>query len=314
MSGASSEPRPGGEAGPPPSLTVVVVNWNGRHLLAECLGSVLTNGYAPLEVILVDNGSTDHSVEYVRKAFPTVSIIVSPENLRWAGGNNLALRRLRAEPPRNRQILLLNNDTFVPEGSLSRLVLALHGEPRAWVATPRICYFDDPARVWYDGGEAGPRSGWIRHHGIRRLAGRLSFQPRFVDWGTGCALLLGEDALREIGELDESFWFYGEDSDYCLRITAAGGRILHVPTALVLHHVSDALGSFSPRKAYLKSRSHVRLLRRHWPRRSWPLLLPSQVVFYGGLTLWHLFGGRRETASAALRGVLDELRGAPPGR
>lgn len=313
MSDASSEPRPGGEGGAPPLLTVVVVNWNGRHLLADCLGSVLDNGYAPLEVIMVDNGSTDHSVEYVRKAFPAVSIIVSPENLRWAGGNNLALRRLRAEPPRGRQILLLNNDTFVPEGSLERLVLALRGEPRAWAATPRICYFDDPARVWYDGGEAGLRSGWIRHHGIRRLAGRLSFQPRFVDWGTGCALLLGEEALREIGELDESFWFYGEDSDYCLRITAAGGRILHVPTALVLHRVSDALGSFSPRKAYLKSRSHVRLLRRHWPRRRWPLLVPSQIAFYGGLTLWHLFGGRRETAVAALHGVLDELRGAPPG-
>lgn len=311
MSAARSEPRAQETDRALPPLTVVVVNWNGRHLLADCLRSLLGNGYAPLEIILVDNGSTDGSVRHVRSAFPTVRVIAAAENLRWAGGNNLALRRLREEPVAGRFVLLLNNDTFVPEGSLVRLVQALAAEPRAWIATPRICYAFDPARVWYDGGIAGRRTGWIRHAGIRQLAGRLSFQPRFVEWGTGCALLLAERALREVGELDESFWFYGEDPDYCLRVAAAGGRILHVPTALVLHKVSDALGSASPRKAYLKSRSHVRLLRRHWPRRRWPVLIPAQLAYYAALTAWHLAGGRRETALAALLGVIDELRGAP---
>ena len=136
-------------------------------------------------------------------------------------------------------------------------------------------------------------------------------KPRFVEWGTGCALLLGETALRELGELDEGFWFYGEDSDYSLRAGEAGGRVLHVPSALVLHRVSDALGGASPHKAYLKSRSHVRLLGRHWSKRDWPVLIPAQVLYYAALSAWHLFGGRWETALAALRGVLDELRGAP---
>jgi hypothetical protein len=309
VSAARSE-RPGAEA-PRPPLVVVVVNWNGRHLLAECLGSLLENGYEPLEIVLVDNGSTDDSLPFVREAFPDVRILASPENRRWAGGNNLALQALLAEGVAGRYVLLLNNDTFVPGGSLARLVSALAAEPAAWVATPRICYWHDPARVWYDGGIAGRRTGWIRHHGIRRLAGRLSFRSRFVEWGTGCALLLRDVALVRAGLLDESYYFYGEDSDYCLRLAAAGGRILHVPAALVLHKVSDALGGQSPRKAYLKARSHVQLLRRHWPRRRWPVLIPCQVGYYAGLVAWHLAGGRPETARACLLGLLDELRGAP---
>ncbi len=294
-----------------PRLTVVIVNWNGRHLLDECLGSLLSNGYDPLDIILVDNGSQDGSAAWVRDRYPLVEVIEAGENLRWAGGNNLALRRLQSQELSGRYVLLLNNDTFVPEGSLVRLVRAMAAEPRAWIATPRICFSFDPARVWYDGGIAGRRTGWIRHAGIRQLAGRLSFKPRFVEWGTGCALLLGETALRELGQLDEGFWFYGEDSDYSLRAGEAGGRVLHVPSALVLHRVSDALGGASPHKAYLKSRSHVRLLGRHWSRRDWPVLIPAQVLYYVALSAWHLFGGRWDTALAALRGVLDELRGAP---
>ena len=309
MSAASSESPAGAHAGPP--LVVIVVNWNGRHLLDECFRSLYENGYAPLEVIMVDNDSADGSAAHVRQNWPRVRVIVAPRNLRWAGGNNLALRALRAEGVGERFVLLLNNDTVVPGGSLARLVGALAAEPSAWAATPRICYYHDPARAWYDGGVVGSRSGWIRHHGIRRLAGRLSFTPRFVEYGTGCALLLKPCALTELGELDETFYFYGEDSDFCLRLRAAGGRILHVPAALVLHHVSDALGAQSPRKAYLKSRSHLKLLRRHWPRSRLPLLVPAQMAYFGGLTAWHLAGGRWQTAHAALLGALDELRGAP---
>jgi GT2 family glycosyltransferase len=114
-----------------------------------------------------------------------------------------------------------------------------------------------------------------------------------------------------VPELDEAYHFYAEDTDYSLRLRAAGGRILHVPRALVLHKVSQALGSGSPRKSYLKSRSHVRLLRRHWPRRQWPGLAVSQTAYYLGLAVWHLWTGRPETARAALQGVIDELRGVP---
>ncbi len=301
-------PRVASPRVPLPPLVVVIVNWNGMAVLRDCLASLRDSRYHGLRVILVDNGSTDNSVPWTRQHHPGVEIIEAGENLRWAGGNNVALRRLLAEDG-DPLILLLNNDTIVPEGSLHTLARALAADPLAWLATPRICYASDPARVWYDGGVVGRHSGWVRHDGIRKLAGRLDPQPRYVDYGTGCALLMTSAALRRLGLFDESFHFYGEDTDYSLRARAAGGRILHVPRSLVLHKVSATLGQESPQRAWLRSRSHVRLMRTHWPRREWPLLLPSQAGYFAGHMAWNLWHGRLATALAIWQGAIDELSG-----
>lgn len=307
MCAASSDPVAG------PWLTVVVVNWNGRPLLADCLGSLARAG-AGVRIVLVDNGSTDDSTAWTRKHFPDVEILASPENLRWAGGNNLALRRLRDEGG-DEPVLLLNNDTIVPEGSLEALTAALREEPDAWAATPRICYAADPGLLWYDGARVGAWTGWIGHRGLRRPAGTRPLVRGETDYGTGCALLLSRRALREVGLLDERYWLYAEDTDYCLRLRAAGGRIVHEPRALVLHKVSRTAGADTPRKAYLKSRSHMQLIRRHWPRRTWPVLWPAQVAYLAAQAAWHLVGGRPATARAALQGALDAWtgRGAADG-
>jgi GT2 family glycosyltransferase len=294
-----------------PSLCVIIVSWNGRDLLQDCLDSLADGGYRPLRLILVDNDSRDDSVAFVRRSYPQVEVLTASENLRWAGGNNLALELLKREGWPQEQVLLLNNDTIVPPGCLEKLAAALRDEPGAWAATPRILYAHDPSRIWYDGGVAGAWSGWVRHAGIRQAADRRPHDNRLVDYGTGCALLLTRKALQCCGHLDTSFHFYGEDVDYCLRMRAAGGRILHVPGASLLHKVSATLGSTSPKKIYLRSRSHFQLLRRHWPCCRRPLLLPLQVCFLGGHTLWHFASGRPATAWALWRGVFDEWRRRP---
>jgi GT2 family glycosyltransferase len=290
---------------------VVVVNWNGRRHLADCFGSLERCGYRPLRVVMVDNGSEDDSVAFTRERFPGVEVVALPENRRWAGGNNVLIRRLREEGIAGRYLLLLNNDTVVTEGSLERLLAAARREPSAWLATPRICYADRPTHVWYDGGVVGSRTGWIRHAGIRRPVADLAAENRFVDYGTGCALLLAPPALERLGELDEAYHLYAEDADYSLRARAAGGRILHVPSAVILHKVSAALGAGSPRKAYLRSRSHVKLLGRHWRPRQWPLLAIAQLFYFAGWFGWYAVRGRVATGWAAVRGACDELRGVP---
>lgn len=299
------------DRGPLPALCVVVVNWNGRDLLDDCLGSVLAGGYRGLRLILVDNDSRDDSVAFVRSRYPGVEVLVAPRNLRWAGGNNLALGLLARQGWPQDQVLLLNNDTIVPEGCLQRLAVALRDDPRAWAATPRIAYADRPDLLWYDGGKVGAWSGWIRHEGIRRPLAARPLADRAVEYGSGCALLLSRRALRHCGLLDEAYHFYGEDVDYCLRLRAAGGVVLHVPQAVLLHKVSRSLGAASPQKIYLRSRSHLRLLRRHWPRRRWPVLAAAQAVYLGAHACWHLWSGRHETALALGRGLLDEWRGRP---
>ncbi len=289
-------------------VAVVIVNWNGHDVLPECFASLLDANYPDLRLIMVDNGSTDDSVAWTRMQHPSVEIIETGENLRWAGGNNVALRQLQKEAFRG-HILLLNNDTVVPQGSLGRLVEALEEDPAAWIATPRICYAADPARAWYDGGVVGSWSGWVRHDGIRQLTGNLDPGQRYVDYATGCAMLLAPGVLDKVGELDESFYFYGEDTDYSLRVTALGGRILHVPRSLVLHKVSSSLQGDSPRKNWLRTRSHLHLLRKHWPRRSWPVLLVTQTAFLAGHSVWNLWHGQLASALALWQGACDELRG-----
>jgi len=287
----------------------VVVNWNGRAVLEDCLRSLMDSGYPDLRVIMVDNASSDTSVAYTRKRFPTVEIMETGANLRWAGGNNHALQALLDEGWPQEHVLLLNNDTIVPQGSLERLTAAVADDPAAWLATPRIVYADDPGRAWYDGGLVGTWSGWVRHQGIRKLAGRLPVDNRHVEYGTGCALLVTRAAVDHCGLLDTDFHFYGEDADYCLRVRDAGGQTLHVPRSVILHKVSATLGVASPAKVYLRSRSHVRLLRRHWRPYRWPVLVPSQAGYLGGHAAWHLWHGRPATALALLQGVLDEWQG-----
>ncbi len=296
-----------------PPLTVAVVNWNGRQHLDDCLGSLLRGGYRPLRIVMVDNGSSDDSVAHVRRRYPEVEVIEAGRNLRWAGGNNLVLRRMMAEGSDGELVLLLNNDTIVPPGSLTRLVSGLVAEPRAWAATPRICYAEAPARAWYDGGLVGEWTGWIRHAGIRRSLADLPDEPRFVGYGTGCALLLRREAVVAVGEIDESYYFYGEDTDYCLRLRRAGGEILHLPQAVVLHKVSAGLGADSPRKLYLRTRSHLLLLRRHWPRRRLPVLVPAQALYLGALVLRQLVRARGRAAWAVVQALLDELLRRPAG-
>lgn len=291
-----------------PSLCVVVVNWNGRDVLPDCLRSLAESGYPGLRILMVDNASSDGSVAWTRKHHPEVEVLETGANLRWAGGNNAALAQLAREGWPQDHVLLLNNDTVVPGGSLERLGAAVAAEPRAWAATPRIVYADDPSRAWYDGGKVGAWSGWVRHEGIRKLTGTLPTEARFVEYGTGCALLVTRAALARCGLLDTDYHLYGEDAEYCLRLRARGGEVLHVPRSVILHKVSASLGAMSPRKAYLRSRSHIRLLRQHWPRRRWPVLWPAQVAYFAGHATWHCWHGRPDTARQLLQGVLDELR------
>ena len=291
-----------------PPLAVVVVNWNGRDVLPDCLASLADTGYPDLRVLVVDNDSQDDSLAWARENHPWCEYLQTGSNLRWAGGNNAGLRHLAAAGWEG-DVLLLNNDTVVPEGSLRYLATAMAEAPDAWAATPRVCYADDPARAWYDGGVAGRWTGWIRHAGIRRLTGRLRTEERYVDWGTGCALLLSPRALREVGELDEAFYFYGEDTDYCLRIGAAGGRILHVPRSLILHKVSASVGGTSSQKLRLRSASHIRLLNKHWPRRMWPVLIPCQIAYLTAHAAWPLWHGRPAAAMAVWEGTFTTWRG-----
>ncbi len=243
-----------------PRTSVVIVNWNGRDLTLECLASLEKAG--PMEVIVVDNGSKDGSVDEIRRRHPAVTVLPMGTNLRFAGGNNAGIRHALASGAE--EILLLNNDTVVDPDFLRAMSSTLRSSPEIGAVAPFIFYHDRPDLLWYAGGEISYWTGTMRHAGIRRTASGLAMRPHDTDSATGCCLLARREALERVGLLDESYFMYAEDADWCARARAAGYRIVVEPRARVWHKVSvSAGGHLSRYKLTHKFRSNFRFFARH---------------------------------------------------
>lgn len=293
-------------------LAVVVLNWNGHALTSALLGS-LEHCRAPqgweARVLVVDNGSTDGSVEALRAASPAAEILALSENRRFAGGNNAGLERALAAGAD--AVMLLNNDTEADPGLYERLVLALEQDPRAGAAAPLI-YFAPPSdRIWYAGGRCVPALGLAAHRGLRT---RDRGQHRAVEptgYLTGCCLLATREAWERVGMLDERYVIYAEDADWSLRARAAGYRLLFVPTARLWHKVSSSAGEASAWKIYQRLRANLTLFALHARgigRFTW---LPAFLLQQAALAAWLLARGRAAAAAAIPRALWDAARGRP---
>ena len=295
------------------SLTVIVLNWNGladtRALLPTLERSRMPLGWR-LRVMVVDNGSTDGSPAAISGEFPNVEFVVLAENRRFAGGNNEGLRRAMARM--DDAIMLLNNDTEADPGMLEHLILALEQEPRAGAVAPLI-YFGAPSRtIWYAGGRCIPALGHASHRGLRTLDDGRYRSLEETGYLTGCALLAWRSVWERTGLLDERYFIYAEDCDWCLRARAAGFRLLFVPTARLWHKVSASSGTGSPWKIYQRLRANLTMFARHArgpARLTWlPAFAAQQLV----LAVWLAVRGQLAAALAVPRAFIDAARGVDP--
>lgn len=288
---------------------VVIVNWNGRSLLDACIGSVLEQTSPADEIFLVDNGSSDGSVEYVHQAWPSVSVIEAGANLGFAGGNNLGIRQalaLGAEA-----ILLLNNDAQLLPETLERLAAALEREgPSVWAAAPKILYRSMPDVIWSAGGGFDWWRGVSVDRGLnQRDAGQYD-TPESVPSATACCVLIRSDAFRRIGFLDEDYFMYFEDADFSARMGEAGGRIIYEPAARVLHDVFGSSGGTprrpSPVALYYSTRNRSQFISRHAPDPLRGVVAHCFTIASRVVRLLQAFtGGRREEAAAIGQGLYD---------
>ena len=152
-----------------PSVTVIVLNWNGKDLTIECLESLKQVNYSNFNILVVDNGSTDGSVELLKEKFSEVSILVLEKNLGYAGGNNRGFDSLKHDQPEF--VIFLNNDTIVDENFIEPLVEQLLTHKKASQTVPKIYYENDPKLIWYAGGIVNLWTGSIYHLGIRQYDG-----------------------------------------------------------------------------------------------------------------------------------------------
>jgi len=292
-------------------LTVIVLNWNGWNDTAALLPTLercrVPQGWQA-DVLVVDNGSTDGSVEKLRANFPAVQVLPLPENRMFAGGNNAGLK-VALERGAD-AIMLLNNDTEADPSLYDKLLLALEQDPRAGAAAPLIYHAPPTDRIWYAGAACSPALGRAAHRGLRERDEGQFREVEPTGYLTGCCLLAWRATWEKVGLLDERYYIYAEDADWSLRARAAGYRLLFVPTARLWHKVSSSSGGASNAwKIYQRLRANLRLFGTHArgiARVTWlPALLAQQVA----LMAWLLARGKTSAAGAVPRALWDALRG-----
>ena len=243
-----------------PRVSVVIPNLNGRNLLGDCLVSLEKQAFRDFEVILVDNGSDDRSVDFVKDSFRWVTkIIENSENAGFAGASNQGIEASDGE-----YIALLNNDTEAHPGWLEELVKTADGNPDAGMFASKTLFFDNRGIIDTAGHLFYP-------DGLNRGRGRLEADEGQYDdktdvfFPSGCAALYRTAMLDEIGLFDESHFAYGDDTDIGIRGRLAGWGCLFVPGAIVYHHYSMTTGVYSPAKVYLVERNRIWIVWKYFP-------------------------------------------------
>ena len=231
-----------------PVLSIVIVSWNVREDLRECLQSLLREEGSRLEsgeieIIVVDNASTDGTAKMIEREFPQVKLLVNLQNLGYTKANNIGINHSRGK-----YILLLNPDTIVHQGALQALIDCAESHPEAGIIGAKLLNPDGSvqrsARSFPDIG-----AGLFRNTFLGRLFPNNPFVRRYlladfgydevreVDWVSGAAMLVRRDLIERIGGLDERFWAYCEDVDLCWRAWQAGYKVLFCPNAVITHKV-----------------------------------------------------------------------------
>ncbi|MBI1881400.1 MAG: glycosyltransferase family 2 protein, partial [Chloroflexi bacterium] len=219
-----------------PKVAIVVLNYNGLKDTLACLASLNQLDYPAYEIIVVDNDSSDDSVAAIGAGYPHAIVIETGDNLGYVGGNNVGLKHaatLSAD-----YTLLLNNDTEVSPDFLRWLVEVAEADPAVGIVGPTIYYFDRPNTIWSVGGTIDWRRGDTRMIGLDETdRGQFGQLPCSVDFVTGCALLIKMPLVAQVGQLDPRFFAYYEETEWCVRVSRAEFKILHVPQAKIWHKI-----------------------------------------------------------------------------
>ncbi len=299
---------------PSPVISVIIVNLNGERYLRDCLGSLASQTFADFEVILVDNGSTDNSLDLIRNDFPWVRVIGLASNTGFAKGNNTGFAASSS-----RYMVTLNNDTIADSGWLKALYEVAESDPLVGMVASKIFLgregkeLDSAGMLIYPDGMSRQRGRGQIDHGQFDGAGEVLFP-------SACAALYRSDMLKGIGCFDEDFFSYCEDTDLGLRARLAGWKAVFAPQAMIRHMYSQTGGKYSGFKAYHIERNRFWVLIKDLPL-SFILLFPLYTFWRYIVQIYGLMSGKGSVARFAegsgglnlIGVVLRSWRGAASG-
>lgn len=248
----------------------MILNWNGEKLLREFLPSVVENTKGPeVDVVVIDNGSTDNSLELLCHEFPDVKLITYDENYGFSGGYNRAIKEVDSE-----FVVLLNSDVSTPAGWWQPLLKFMEENPDVGACQPKIRSFRDKEMFEYAGAAGGllDRYGYPYCRGrlfdkIERDLGQYDDAPADIAWASGACLMVRREAYLKVGGLDELFFAHMEEIDLCCRMHNQGYRVCAVPYSFVYHLGGATLAQGDPMKTYLNFRNNLLLLHKNLPQK-----------------------------------------------
>ena len=289
-----------------PLVVTIILNTNRREDTLACLASLEQGTYKNHKIIVLDNASSDGSVEAIHSTFPSVQIIELVENLGYAGNNNVGIKAALAQGAD--WIFVLNEDTIVAPDCLAHLIEVGEGDQRIGIVGPMVYHHDEPNVIQSAGGKLSKY--WDSLHIAQNKPDQRQFnKPHLVDFISGCAILVRRAVIEQVGMLDERFFYYWEETEWCLRASKQGWYIMHVPQAKLWHKGVQRDYLPNPSVTYYSTRNRFLMLAKHHA----PLVV--WIVAWGQtlrtLTSWTVkpqWRSMHEHRDAMWQGVLDFMR------
>lgn len=271
---------------------VIILNWNGKQHLHTCFSALRAQQSGRMRVVCVDNGSTDGSVGYMKAEFPDVEVIELPENIGFAGGNNMAISKLLQDVGL-RYFIFLNNDTEVKAGWLSALIERAESDERIGMVASKIL-FGDPPVIQSSGMFATPDIKYV-NRGVGRPVEEFPDAEEVLS-PCGASFLVKRRVIEEVGMFEEMYFSYGEDVEWGIRARAAGWKVMYEPRSVVHHFHSQTTGAKSPKKAYYGSRNALLTAYTHFPV---SMIIMKILRVYKRLFFYLRYGKKKQPAEPA---------------
>lgn len=286
---------------------IILVNYNGEKYNKECIDSILKSTYEDYEIIVVDNASSDNSVESLEKNYGNkITLFRNLKNEGFSEGNNIGIKI--AKKKNCDYILLLNNDTVIIEDCIEKMVKCSINNANS-VVSPKIYYYDNKEIIWSAGARMLWKKGLAAQNGLNMRDNGEYNQSLNVEFGTGCCLLIPMEIIDSVGLLSKDYFLYYEDTDYCARILKSGFYIVYEPEAILYHKVSASTGGEeSYMYIYYNTRNRLLFNKKHNKKNILYYLPYFYLTRIVKIILW-LIRGKYELIRATFDSIKDYNKG-----
>lgn len=291
-----------------PKVNIIILNWNGKMDTIECINSLQRINYSNYKLLIVDNGSSDGSVEYFKKIYPYIELIENNTNLGFAEGNNIGITRALSQS--TDYILLLNNDTVVAPNFLDELIKVAEKNPQIGIVGPTVYHYGKLNKIQFAGAKISLNTGRIKLYRLNETDDGQFDELLDVDYVCGCALLGKKELFEKIGSLNKYYFAYWEETEWCFRALKAGYKVVYAPKSKIWHKGGASSTKISGFSQYHMTRNMFWFMKKHATTKQYLLFM----VYFFGFRFWfsvfaHIFYYRNlKGFNSFIKGVIDGIK------